>query len=87
MHDGLGQEWMHLIIVNDFPALYNAESRANLRIYPPAGLGGPDRNGVCAIVAGKSISLRCSNTNIPIMRIICNMLCRRAFRDITLTIT
>ena len=31
MHDGLGQEWMHTIIVNNFAALYHAESRADLR--------------------------------------------------------
>ena len=55
-----------MTIVDDFAAFYDADGRADLRIDPPAGLYRPDRKGVAAVVAGKSISLRCGNANIPV---------------------
>lgn len=86
MHNRLGQERMQVIVVNDFPSLYNPEGRANRLMNPPAGLGDSDRNGTCAVVAGKSISLRRRNADFPVLRKICCCFCRRIFRDITLTV-
>ena len=81
MHEGLGQEWMQMIVVDDFPALYHAECRADLRRSPFPGLGYTDGNGIRAVIPGKSITLRCGNANLPILRIIGNTLIRRTFRD------
>ena len=66
MHDGLGQEWMQMIVVDDFPSLDYAEGRTDLRVDPPAGLGRLGRNGVRAVVTGKSVSLRRCNADFPV---------------------
>ena len=87
MNDGLGQEWMQMIVVNDFSALYNAECRADLRRSPFPGLRYTDGNGISAVISGKSITLRRSNANLTILCKIYRLLSRRTFRDIALTAT
>ncbi len=46
-----------MIIVDNLSVLDETEGRADLLINAPSGLCGPDRNGVCAAVAGESVSL------------------------------
>ena len=87
MNDGLGQEWMQMIVVDDFSALYNAECRSDLRRSPFPGLRYTDGNGICAIISGKRISLRRSDANLPIMREIYHILSKRTCRDIAMTAT
>ena len=82
MNDGLGQEWMKMIVVDDFTALNNAKSRAELRVDSPAGMGCLDGNRVCAVISGKSAALGRCDANLPIMLKICRILSRRTFRDI-----
>lgn len=85
VYDGLGQEWMQMIIINNFSGFDNTESRADLRRGPFPGLGYTDRNGTGAVIAGKSISLRCRDTDLPVLRKICYDFSRRTFRNIALT--
>ena len=85
MHEGLGKEWMQMIIINDFSPLYNTESRADLRGGLLSGLGYADGKGTGAFAAGKSISLRCRDTDLPVLRKICYDFSRRTFRNIALT--
>lgn len=87
MHDGLGQERMQMIIVDDFTVLYYTESRVDLWIDTPAGLGRPDGNRVCAVVPGKRVSLCRRDADFPIL---CKIYCffsGRIFRDIALIAT
>lgn len=67
MHYGLGQEWMQMVVVDDFAAFDDAEGRADLRIDPPAGLCCLDGNRVCAVTAGKSISLCRYNADVAVV--------------------
>ncbi len=85
MHDGLCQEWMQVIVIDDFPAFYHAERRAYLRADPSSGLGCPDGNRVSAVISGKSVALRRRDANLPILRKIYNILSSRTFSDIALT--
>ncbi len=85
MHEGLGQERMQMIVVNDFSAFYNAESRANRLIKAPEGLVYPDGNGVCAVAAGKSITLRRCDADFPVLCDIHRLFRGTAFRNNALT--
>lgn len=85
MYEGLGQEWMQVIVVDNLPALYNAECRADLRRSPFSSLGYTDGDRISAIISGKSITLCCSYANLPILCKIASILSRRTFRDIALT--
>ena len=85
MYEGLGQEWMQVIVVDNLPALYNAECRADLRRSPFSSLGYTDGDRISAIISGKSITLRRSYANLPILCKIASILSRRTFRDIALT--
>lgn len=68
MYERPGQEWMQMIVVNHFSALYHAESGAYGLVNAPEGLVYPDGNGVCAVAAGKSISLRSAKADFPVLR-------------------
>ncbi len=46
VHDGPGQEWMQMIVIDDFTALYNTESGTKLRRSPFFGLGDTDGDGI-----------------------------------------
>ena len=81
MHDGLGQEWMQTIVVDDFTAFNHAESRADLRRSPFSSWGYPDGDRISAIISGKSITLRRSYANLPILCKIARILIRRTFRN------
>jgi len=70
MHEGLREEWMVMIVIDDFPAFYYTEGGADLRVDAPAWLRRPYRNAICAAVPGKSISLNRSNADIPVPGVI-----------------
>ena len=78
MHEGLCQERMQVIVVDDFAAFYNTERRADLRRSPFPGLGDTDGNGVCTVVPGKGISLRRSDADLTVLRKRCRCFIRRA---------
>ena len=58
MHDRLGEEWMQMIVVDDFSTLDDAEGGPYLRLGPSSGLGDTDQNGIRASASCKSVSLR-----------------------------
>ena len=71
-----------MIVIDDFPAFYHAERRAYRLIGPPDGLGYPDGNGVAAVVASESISLRRGNAEFPVLHEIDGFIRSLAFGDI-----
>lgn len=75
MHDGSGKEWMNIIIVDNFPALDDPKGGAYLRRGPFPGLGDTDRNRIRIATSCKSISLRSRYAELPILGIICSLLC------------
>jgi len=70
MHYGLGEEWMQMVVVNDFSTFDDPKGGTYLRRGPFPGLRCPDGNRVCAVVAGKSISLCRRYAEFPIFGII-----------------
>ena len=65
---------MDIVVVDDLPGFDHAESRFCLRRSPPPGIRSPDRNGIGAVVPGEGISLRRSNADVPVKRMIDSLL-------------
>ena len=87
MYEGPGQEWMQMIAVDDFAAFDHAESRTDLRRSPFPGLGQTDGNGIRAVVAGESISLRRCDADFPVLRKVSGVFSGGTFRDTAQTAT
>ena len=75
---------MDIVVVDNLPGFYNAESRFCLRRSPAPGIRSPDRNGIGAVVPGEGIPLHRSNADVPVKRIIDRLLRRRPLRNRTL---
>lgn len=69
MHNRLGKEWIRMIVVDDFPALDDADGGAHLGLGPSSGLCDADRDGIRITVARKGISLRRSDAKLPVLGI------------------
>ena len=70
VYDRPGHEWMQMIVVNDFPSLYDPEGGADLRRGPFAGLGEADGNGIRPAPARKSVSRRCRDAYLAVWGLI-----------------
>ena len=74
--NGLSEERMQMIVVDDLTALDNTGIGPGLRRSPPARLGSADRNKVAALAAGKGVTLCCCNADFPVQGLIDTLLCR-----------
>lgn len=70
MYEGLGQEWMQMIVVDDSSALDDAEGGPYLRLGPSSGLGDADQDRRCAALTRKGESLCGSDAEFPVLGII-----------------
>ena len=81
------QERMQMVVVDDFAALNDSESRFGLGRSPPAGIRGPHRNGIAVLAARKGISLHRSDTDFPVLGQIQRFVRRRRLSNIARTIS
>ena len=86
MHDRLGQEWMQMVVVNDFPAFDDPEGGTYLRRGPSSGLGDADGNGMRVAATRETVALCCSNADFAVLGTICCLISGRIFRDAALAL-
>lgn len=70
VYEGLGQEWMQMIVVDDSSALDDAEGGPYLRLGPSSGLRDTDQDGIRAAVSCEGVSLCGSDAEFPVLGII-----------------
>lgn len=70
MHDGLGQEGMQMVVVDDFSAFDDAEGGPYLRLRPSSRLRDTDQDGIRAAVSCEGVSLCGSDAEFPVLGII-----------------
>ena len=70
MHDGLGQEGMQMVVVDDFSAFDDAEGGPYLQLRPSSGLRDTDQDGIRAAVSCEGVSLCGSDAEFPVLGII-----------------
>lgn len=74
LQNGLREERMQMIVVDDFSALDDAGVGACLGRSPSAGLCGTDRYKIAGFITGKSVSLGCGDAYLPVERLVCLLL-------------
>lgn len=80
LQNGLREERMQMIVVDDFSALDNAGVGPGLRRSPSAGLCGTDRNKVAGFIIGKGVTLGRRDADFPVQRNLIILLRRRTGR-------
>ena len=81
LQNGLCEERMQMIVVDDFSALDDAGIGPGLRRSPSARLCGTNRDKIAGFITGKSVSLGCRNTYFPVKGPVCLFFGRRGSRN------
>lgn len=81
------QERMQMVVVDDFAALDDSESRFGLGRSPPAGICRPYRYGIAVLAACKGISLCCRDADLPVLGQVRRFVRRRRRSNITRVIS
>ena len=84
--NGLCEERMQMIVVDDLSALDNAGVGPGLRRSPSARLCGTDRDKVAGFITGKGVTLSCSKAYFSVKGPVCLLLGRRRSRNTDATL-